>query len=194
VTRLTDTNETAADDERQHSGGLSPPEEPDEDCKHAVEQVKEAFAFQTQCRPSNFTPLSCRAQVVAGTNYVAKVDVQPCGVHGFAQLRIFKGLGEDVQATLIDMALDVEMNASSEYFGNETSEEPPGAAMQYAGGDTLGATLGWQGVDRRCGGRNCWRKGSQPHMASCSCCCSRRCRTQEKKMWGWMPTAFVTCL
>jgi hypothetical protein len=65
-------------------------------CEQAVEQVREAFALQTQCRPGNFTPLSCRRQVDAGINwwrvdYFAKVDVQPCGVHGFALLHIYEG-------------------------------------------------------------------------------------------------------
>jgi hypothetical protein len=104
----TETNETAADDEHLSAGGLYSATVPDEGCKQAVEQVKEAFAFQTQCRPSKFTPLSCRAQVVAGMNYFAKVDVQPCGVHGFAQLRIFKGLDEDVPATLKEIDTSLE--------------------------------------------------------------------------------------
>jgi hypothetical protein len=96
-------------------------------CEQAVEQVREAFALQTQCRPSNFTPLSCRRQVDAGINwwrvdYFAKVDVQPCGVHGFAHLHIYEGgPGLDVPAALDAVALDADGDAPVEYFASETS-------------------------------------------------------------------------
>jgi len=96
-------------------------------CEQAVEQVREAFALQTQCRPGNFTPLSCRRQVDAGINwwrvdYFAKVDVQPCGVHGFAHLHIYEGgPGLDVPAALDAVALDADRDAPVEYFASETS-------------------------------------------------------------------------
>jgi hypothetical protein len=145
-------NETAAvDDEQQPGRHLPVPEMPNEGCKEAVKEIREAFAFQTHCRPSTFEPISCSAEgsaafneVVAGINYFAMVDVHPCeGVqHGFAHLRIYKG--ENVSAILLDEELDVETNASlvDFDFGNDTSEETPGAAMENAGDVILGATLG----------------------------------------------------
>jgi hypothetical protein len=95
-------NETAAVD-GQLPGGFSQPQAPDEGCKEAVEEVKASFSFQTNCNPSVYTPVSCSAQVVAGMNYIAKVDVSPCAAGGFAQLRIFKGLGKDDPASLDDV-------------------------------------------------------------------------------------------
>jgi hypothetical protein len=142
------TNKSAAADDKQDSvgggGATSPPQSPDEGCKVAVKQVEEAFIFQTHCHPSNFTPLSCTAQGVASISYFAKVDVQLCGVYGFAHLRIDKGLGEDVPATLNDVELDVEMNTTLEYFGVETAEKETldakhGAAMENAGDVVLGS-------------------------------------------------------
>jgi hypothetical protein len=175
------TNESAAADDKQDSvgggGATSPPKAPDEGCKVAVKQVEEAFVFQTQCHPSNFTPLSCTAQGVASINYFAKVDVQPCGVYGFAHLRIDKGLGNDVPATLNDVELDVEMNTTLEYFSIETTEEATleatlGAAMENAGEEILGSTLGWWSRRR---GNSC-----KPADADCPPegprgCCSKRC-------------------
>jgi hypothetical protein len=177
------TNETAAADEKQVcigcGGATSPLQAPDEGCKEVVKQVEEAFIFETLCRPSNFTPLSCIAPVVAGMNYFAKVDVRPCGVYCFAHLRIYKGLGEDIPATLHDVALDVEMNTTLEYFGSETAEEETlevtlGAAMENSGEEMLEATLGY----RRCG------KDSALCMTDWWCCSGRCASFLPNSIYG----------
>merc|ERR1719161_1686019 len=87
---------------------VSSPQASQEGCEEAVKQVKEAFASQTQCHPSKFNLVSCSWEMSRGIKYFAKVDVQPCGLHGFAHLRIHKSAGEDVPATLKDVALDVD--------------------------------------------------------------------------------------
>jgi len=140
------------------------PQASEEGCKEAVKDVEEAFASQTHCRPVNFTPVSCIWENSVGIKYFAKVDVQPCEGHSFANLTIHKG-SHDKPATLKDVAF-VEKNTSLGFFGNETSGETLGAAMANAGDDTLGATLG----SGQC------IKANEPCPSDRSRCCSGYCQ------------------
>jgi hypothetical protein len=180
-----ETNETAAvDDEQPPAGHLPVPQAPDEGCKEAVEQVREAFQFQTHCRLSTFMPISCHVdasaafdQVAAGINYHATVDVHPCeGVqHGFAHLRIYRG--ENGSAILLDEELDVEANTSVVDFGNETSGETPGAATENVGNGTFEAMLG----SGQC------VKANEPCPSDQSRCCSGSCGPMGGYVTGFLP-------
>jgi hypothetical protein len=178
-------NETAAvDDEQPPAGHLPAPQAPDEGCKEAVEQVREAFQFQTHCRLSTFMPISCHVgasaafdQVAAGMNYYATVDVHPCeGLqHGFAHLRIYKG--ENVSAILLDEDFDVETKTSVVDFFNETSGETPGAATENVGNGTFEAMLG----SGQC------VKANEPCPSDQSRCCSGSCGPMGGYVTGFLP-------
>jgi hypothetical protein len=94
-----------------------------------------------------------------------KVGVEPCGVHGFAHLRIYEDF--DGSAHLDAVALDVERDTPLEYFANETFGATLGGAAamgEHAGNGNLGATR-----------RVCIKTG-EPCPSDPLDCCGGSCR------------------
>jgi len=93
-------------------------------------------------------------------NSTTVTTTAPAGINETAEA------DEDVPATL---ALDVEMNASLEYFDSQASEETPGGTIEEAGEETM-ATLGRRRRRPSCS------KTYRQHADCLKCCKSYKTR------------------
>jgi cystatin-A/B len=93
------------------AGGTSDVKPIDDGARHAINAVKGEVQNRTGKNLETYDPVSYKSQVVAGTNYFAKVHV---GNDDYLHLRIYKDLSNNIQ--LSDLQQGKTKDDEIEYF------------------------------------------------------------------------------
>ncbi|KAK4288118.1 hypothetical protein Pmani_038835 [Petrolisthes manimaculis] len=94
-------------------GGASPEQPPNDQVQQIINNVREEVEKELGHSVTEFSLISYKTQVVAGTNYFAKVDIGE-GEDSMVHIRVYKNLGGNV--SLHSIQYPKSRNHSVEYF------------------------------------------------------------------------------